>query len=169
MFVKIEDMPDHSRVWIYQSDRKLSEEEVSTIETNAADFLKSWSAHGNDLKSSARVLWDRFLIIMVDEKQAMASGCSIDASVHFVKSMGASLKIDFFNRTKVAFLEKDEIRIESISDLKELVYSGVISPVTPTFNNLVRDKASFNAKWLSPASETWLNRYFKKLESVRNE
>jgi hypothetical protein len=169
MFVKIEDMPIHSRVWIYQSDRQLSEEEVSILEGNTVEFLKSWSAHGNGLKSSTKVFWNRFLVVMVDEQQAMASGCSIDASVHFVQSIGSSMKIDFFNRTKVAFKEDDGIRVESLSDIKGLVASGVLSPSSVTFNNLVQNKGEFDTKWLSPASETWLSRYFKKEESVRYE
>ena len=164
MFVDFDEMPGDSRIWIYQSDRKLSMEEIQFIQKETDKFLTQWSAHGAGLKSSAKVAYDRFLIICVDEKQAMASGCSIDASVHFVQSLSKALNNDFFNRTKVAFLQNETVSTESLENIKKNLTENSIDERTLTFNNLIQTKDGLSEKWIIPVSESWLNRYFKDLK-----
>jgi len=160
MFVDFSDMPDNARVWIYQSDKYLSEQESEKILEQAESFLTKWSAHGSGLKSSAKIFHNRFVVLFLDEDHTQASGCSIDSSVNFIKSIGAQLGINFFDRTKVAFLIDNEIYIESMSNLKERVSEGVIEGNTLVFNNLVGNKKELLQKWSVPASDTWLSRYF---------
>ena len=52
MFIPFESLPAHSRIWIYQSDRKFSDTEVQEIETALHNFIESWSAHGQSLEAS---------------------------------------------------------------------------------------------------------------------
>ena len=161
MFVAFDEMPEESRIWIYQADRSFSDTEVEDIIAKCKDFLTQWSAHGAGLKSSAKLLYNRFLIICVDEKQAMASGCSIDSSVHFVQALGNELKVDFFNRTKVAFLDNGRIIVETLKDIRDNQFNNSITGSTITFNNLVQSKADLKSRWLVPVSESWMDRYFK--------
>jgi len=63
MYIPFEEMSPHSRVWIYQADRLLSNKEVSFIEDCSKQFLSEWAAHGNALKSSFSVLHNKFLVI----------------------------------------------------------------------------------------------------------
>ncbi len=165
MFVAFEEMPGNSRVWIYQSDRVLSQDECHIIEENTKNFLSEWAAHGKGLKSSSRVIDNRFLLICVDEQAAMASGCSIDASVHFVQTIGQKLKINFFDRTLIAFEDDGQLRVEPLNSIANLVSSGIITPDTLVRDNLVPDKSSFEERWITPASNTWMKRYFKKEEA----
>jgi len=161
MFVEFEKMPDDARIWIYQSDRKLSDSENAMITTKCVEFLTQWAAHGSGLESSAKVFRNRFLIICVDENKAMASGCSIDSSVHFVQSLKNSMNIDFFKRTEVAFLLEDMVVIESLEDIKNNLTSTKITGDSLTFNNLLQKKSDLADKWIIPCKDTWLNRYFK--------
>ena len=80
-------MPSDARVWVYQSNTILSDAEVNTIKNEGAHFISDWAAHGSNLKASFDVLFNRFIVIAVDEQQATASGCSIDKSVKFVKEL----------------------------------------------------------------------------------
>lgn len=161
MFVEFEKMPDDARIWIYQSNRDLSASENAMITTKCAEFLAQWAAHGSGLESSAKVFRNRFLIICVDENKAMASGCSIDSSVHFVQSLGNSMNIDFFKRTEVAFLVDDMVVIETLADIKNNLTSSKITGESLTFNNLIQKKSELADKWIIPSMDTWLNRYFK--------
>ena len=52
MYVPFENLPEESRIWIYQSNRKFSDAEFSEIETALQTFLESWAAHGTSLESS---------------------------------------------------------------------------------------------------------------------
>lgn len=160
MLTSIDNMPESSRVWVYQANRDLTAPEQEQIQTAANQFFGQWAAHGSDLKSSYQILHDRFLVIMVDESMNVASGCSIDASVHFVQKIQQSLGVDFFDRAQVAFLEDNKVITETLTSIKPKVSEGVIDRSTLTFNNLVKSKGEMDEKWLVPAGETWLSRYF---------
>ena len=103
MYVDFNQMAGSARVWVYQSNRALSLEESKAIAELTVDFLTKWTAHGAGLKSSFRILHNHFLAISVDEAHTGASGCSIDASVHFIQSLERQFGVNFFDRTKVAF------------------------------------------------------------------
>lgn len=153
-------MSPTSRVWIYQADRQLNNQEINFIEDSAKQFLSDWAAHGNPLKSSFSVFHNKFLVISVDENHNQASGCSIDASVALMRNIETELKLNFFDRTKVAFLLNGEIFQSAMHDLKSLISDGKISEETITFNNLVDNLDQFRNQWEVPARETWLKRYF---------
>lgn len=160
MYIPFEEMSPNSRIWIYQADRQITEEEEHQIEHSAKEFLEGWAAHGNPLNSSFAVLHNKFLVISVDESYNMASGCSIDASVALVRRLEEQLNLNFFDRSKVAFLLNGEIFESSMADLKELISEGKINSETITFNNLVANVNELNNQWKMPAGETWLKRYF---------
>ncbi len=63
MFVDFSDMPDNARVWIYQADKNLSDQQCGQIIGQAESFLTQWSAHGSGLKSSAKIFHNRFVVI----------------------------------------------------------------------------------------------------------
>ena len=160
MYVLFDELSESARVWIYQADRKLSADELTAIEKAAMTFVDGWAAHGAPLKGSFKVLHNQFLVILADESFNSASGCSIDASVHFVQQLEQQLGISFFDRSKVAFIHQDEVFLESLNHLKDRVSEGVIHENTLVFNNLVKDKKELEHMWLIPAGQTWLGRYF---------
>ena len=163
MRVAFDSMEQTARVWIYQADRQLSEIEKAEIMSLTDQFLEKWTAHGKDLRSAAGIFYDQFLVLSVDENFNQASGCSIDSSVHFVEQLGQKFNIDFLDKTKVFYLKNPDSRqLESIpfTSVRNTVQSGRLKPDTLTFNNLVTTKADFDEKWLLPASDTWLKKYF---------
>ena len=55
MYVPFETLPEEARIWIYQSNRKFSDEEVAEIETLVQQFLENWAAHGAGLEASYQI------------------------------------------------------------------------------------------------------------------
>lgn len=160
MYIPFDTLSSHARVWVYQADRSLTEVEQALIEKTAPAFLDSWATHGKPLKASYRLFHNQFLVIGVDEVQQTASGCSIDSSVSFVQALEKELEVSFLDRGKVAFVSGDKVFLEAIPQLKKSIASGRITADTQTFNNLVASKQELEEKWLLPAKETWLKRYF---------
>lgn len=154
-------MPDNARLWIYQAERKLSDEEVKLVEANTEAFLTQWRAHGQDLKSSYAVEYNQFLIISVDESFSQASGCSIDASVHLIKALESALNVSFMTTSQVAFLQNEKIHLYPFNQLKTRVQEKAITPETLVFDNTVQNIAEFKSRWLKESSGTWVNRYFQ--------
>lgn len=160
MHLPFNQLPKSARVWIYQSSRDLNDVEVESISKELTTFCDGWSAHGAGLKSSFQILYNRFIIIAVDEGYNMATGCSIDSSVNQVKFLENKYGLNFMDRTQVAFMVDNELYVESLSAIKEKVSEGVISAGTKTFNNLVETVGDFDAGWMITASNSWLKRYF---------
>ena len=91
MYIPFEDLPGESRIWIYQSNRKFSEEEFSEIETDLKAFVEEWAAHGTSLEASFLLKYNRFIILAVNQDVQAATGCSIDSSVRFIKQIEKTL------------------------------------------------------------------------------
>ena len=62
MYIPFENLPEESKIWIYQSNRKFSEEEVLAIETDLQAFLATWESHGTGLEASYQLQYQRFII-----------------------------------------------------------------------------------------------------------
>ena len=121
MTLPFNEMPANSRIWIYQSDRKLNDSELDQIKLKLTDFLKNWTAHGGDLKSSFEIKYNRFLIIALNEKSTKASGCSIDSCVHFIQKIEKDYGLNLLDKMNVAFKQGDYISYKSIVEFKILI------------------------------------------------
>ena len=160
MLIPFHKMPDYARVWVYQTNRNLTDSEVQTIQQVLENQINNWAAHGADLAGSVQVLHNRFVVVSVDEMQNQASGCSIDASTRWLKDLGAELNIDFFDRS-VAFLQNDELQTVEINKIKSLVTDNILTSNTLIFNNLVSNIKEFKDNWNVKASDSWMKRYFQ--------
>lgn len=152
-------LPDHARIWIYQSNRSFSVEELAEIEESITHFLKEWTAHGSALKAGFEIKYKRFIVIALDQSQASASGCSIDASVHFIQSLEQKYGVELLDRMNVSFRQGEYIAYKSLQDFKKMAKDRAISKNTLVFNNLVASKQEYLEHWEVPASESWHSRF----------
>ena len=136
MFVEFDKIPDTSRIWIYQSNREFSSEEVNVIKFNAKKFIENWTRHGDDLKGSFTIVYNRFIVIAVDENFANVSGCSIDASVRFIQQIQSELNVDLLNKLHIAFKTNDDVNSVSLNDFRSFIGNDKITQDTIVFNNL---------------------------------
>ncbi len=149
-------MPDASRVWIYQSNRIFSKEEATQIQTRLDAFAEDWVSHNRALRAKAQLLESQFIVLMVDETQVGASGCSIDKSVHFMKRLQGELGVDLFDRMLFAYQKNENEIATADRDLfAKLFTEGAINNETLVFNHLVETKKDLNEKWLIPLKESW--------------
>ncbi len=110
------EFPDYSRVWLYLSDRKLEQKEVAFVTEQLNAFTSQWAAHNKQLMAAGVLLFDQYIVLTVNEEVESASGCSIDSSVRFIKSLGQQLHVDFFNRLKVLVVENGATQLVSYFD-----------------------------------------------------
>jgi hypothetical protein len=156
---------ENSRVWVYQSDRKLTDSEVLQIKILSDNFTTGWTAHNNQLKAKAEIRYNRFLILIVDEGQAGASGCSIDKSVHFMQQIESQYKINLFDRFNLAYKEGDEVLSAPRNAFEDKLKQGDINTNTIVFNNMVQNLSELNSKWEVPFKDSWHIRLFGNLVS----
>ena len=145
--MKYFDLASDSKVWIYQADRVLSSTEINWIEEQLQQFVGQWAAHGAKLKAQGKVIGQYHVVIAVDQNFANASGCSIDASVRFIKTIGQELEINFFNRMKLLVEKDGEQQLVPFSSIKEY-------PESMVYNNLVDRLDVFEKSWVTKVAES---------------
>lgn len=159
MFVTYEELPKNSRVWVYQSEREFSQEEIDFISNQAKKFIENWTKHGSDLEGSFTIKYNQFLVLGVNEGFNNVSGCSIDASVHFVQELEKVLKVDMMNKMNISFMDGSNINVVKMNVFKEFVKENKINNETVVFNNMISTKDDFENQWEIPASQSWHKRF----------
>ncbi|WP_143962675.1 hypothetical protein [Litoribacter populi] len=160
MYLPFDQMPEDARIWIYLSDRKFKPEEKEYIKNTLSAFCENWNTHGRKMPTSFDIKYDQFIILSVDQSQLGASGCSIDSSVRTLKEIESKLGVDLLNQGKVSYLEQEDVAISSLPKVKQEIHSGNIAKETLVFNPIMDRKQDLQQKWLLPAKESWLNRFF---------
>lgn len=160
MFVPFDTLPKHSRIWIYQSNRKFSDEEVAEISEATQSFLENWSAHGQGLEASYLMQYNRFIIIAVNQEAQSATGCSIDASVKFIQDLEARYQVDLLDKMNVTYKQGEFIAHKTLIEFKQMAKAKSVSANTIVFNNLVNTIEEWQDFWEVPASDSWHNRFF---------
>jgi hypothetical protein len=149
------DMNDNSRVWIYASNRRLTDDESSIVKQRANMFVEHWSAHGSSLLASVGFYENLFLVIIVDESKTKASGCSIDDSVHFVQELGKDVGVDFFDRKMVYYEMDGEICLAKLHEFWALRKAGRVTEDTLVYNHLITKLIDWKTAWKVPFKQTW--------------
>jgi len=159
MIKDFKDLPDDSRIWIYQSNRKLSDDEVAAISAKTKTFLEQWTAHGKDLDAGFEIKYNRFIVIGLNQENASASGCSIDSSVYFIQTLEKEYGLDLLDKMNVTFYNGEYIAHKSLADFKKMAKARSVSKNTVVFNNLVITKGDYIDNWEVPAKDSWHSRF----------
>lgn len=159
MLVDFKTLPDTSRVWIYQANRSFTETELNEIRSAFDDFIKEWTAHGSELNAGYEVRYNRFIVLALDQSLTAASGCSIDASVHFIQHLEKKYNVQLLDKMNVSYKQGEYVAYKSLIDFKKMAKQKAVSKNTIVFNNLVANKAEYSAHWEVPASESWHSRF----------
>ncbi|MGL2994628.1 ABC transporter ATPase [Flavobacterium sp. TSSA_36] len=160
MYHPFEDLPEDSKIWIYQSNRKFSDAEIIEIEEALQSFLNDWAAHGTSLVCSYLLKYNRFIIIAVDQEVQAATGCSIDSSVEFIQGLEKKYNVDLLDKMNVTFKLGEHIAHKTLIDFKKMVKDKAVTENTIVFNNLVNTIQEFNESWEVPAADSWHGRFF---------
>ncbi|AWG26422.1 ABC transporter ATPase [Flavobacterium kingsejongi] len=160
MYVPFDTLPDESKIWIYQSNRKLSDDEMNEIEADLKAFLENWAAHGKPLEASYQLRYNRFIIIAVNQETQPATGCSIDASVQFIQDLEKRYEIDLLDKMNVTFKLGEHIAHKPLIEFKKMAKEKAVSANTIVFNNLVNTVGEWHEYWEVPAEDSWHSRFF---------
>jgi hypothetical protein len=152
-----------SRVWVYQSDKVLNDTDVNKLQVTLDNFSIGWTAHNNQLKAKAEIRYNRFIILIVDESQAGATGCSIDKSVRFMKDIEQHFGINLFDRFNLAYRNGDEILSVPRHAFEDLISNKTINTNTIVFNNMVQNLSELETKWEVPFKDSWHIQLFSSL------
>ena len=159
MLVEFNTLPDASRIWIYQGSRSFTNTELEEIQKEFDEFITEWTAHGSQLKAGYEIKYRRFIIVALDQSATAASGCSIDASVHFIQHLEKKYDVELLDKMNVSYKQGEHVAYKSLVDFKKMAKQKAVSKNTIVFNNLVTNKLEYQEHWEVPASESWHSRF----------
>ena len=159
-------LSDQSKIWVYLCSRSFTDSEVAELNTLLQQFCIQWTAHGANLKAYGEVHHHRFIVLMVDETAAGASGCSIDKSIHFIQEIEKEFDVQLFNRMLFAWKEGEEIHVSKLEDLQKLFDERVITEHTRVFDTTVTTKKDLDSRFETSLGESWLMKRIRLIKSV---
>lgn len=154
MLVSLLEIHETAKVWVYQSNRNLTVEEVVKIDAIIENFVINWQSHQIPVKGYGKTYYNRFIVFFADETSTLVSGCSIDSSVKVVKQIESEFKITCFDRMQICIENENIIESIHFTTIKDAIKSGKINQNSFIFNNLVANKKEWEQNWRQPVLQS---------------
>lgn len=159
--VNLDQLPEDARVWIFSSQRTLSEPEQRELLNSIDTFIEGWGSHDKPLIAGRILRYERFLFVAVDQQEVGPSGCSIDSLVRQIKVLGNKFGVDFVDRVQVIFRQGMIIKCVPRKEFSTLVAVGQVNLETTVFDNSLTRLGDVRAgRWETRAADTWHARTF---------
>ena len=155
--VPFETLPDAARVWIFGSDRPLTEEGTTALLKHVDEYLAGWKAHGAPLTVGSQHLDGRFLVIAVDQTTAGATGCSIDGLFRVLQGIEPTVGASLVGGGRVYYRGAESV-VQSTTreQLPALAASGEITKDTVVFDMTLTDLGNFRSGFEKRAKDSWI-------------
>lgn len=154
--VPFESLPDHARVWVFGLSAPLAADGAAELLRHVDDYLAGWSAHGEPLTCARDWRDGRFLVIGVDQSQAGASGCSIDALFRILQRVERSLGATLLSGGRVFYRDA----VGAVQCVDRATYAarareGLVGADTPVFDTTLTSAGDYRARFERAASASW--------------
>ncbi len=156
-------LSDHSKVWLYYSHRPLNSNDSDYINSQLSSFCEQWQAHQQNLKATFSILHQRFIVLVVDENPVSASGCSIDKSVNELKRIGTELAINFFERSSLFYLQKNELVEIKFNELPLLLEHQAINDDTVFIDTTIDNLGKLRTEFEKKLKDIW---FYKRIKTI---
>lgn len=153
-------LPDHSRIWMFSCERPLTAAEELLVSEKIEAFTDDWTAHGAPLSAGYQILENRVIVLAVDEKANLASGCSIDKSTRLLVEISKQLGIDFFNRLEVYYQTAEGYKKGTKSEIESSFEQGQINGESLVLDTTLLDLKSLRDYWPIKLKDSWVGRNF---------
>lgn len=152
------DLPDAARLWVFTASRPLELGEKTDLAEQMNQFLGGWKAHGHDLVAGWSLeIADRVLLLAVDESQQKATGCSIDASVAWLRELERKwTDFTWFNRHIIMYQNaQGNWKAASLSDFWAMRKAGLIDGRTKLFDATLGTLGMWRVEGVIPFEKSW--------------
>jgi hypothetical protein len=155
--VPFETLPDSSRVWVFGSDKLLTEEGTKLLLEGVDAHLADWKAHGAPLTVAREWRDGRFLIVAVDQSTAGASGCSIDGLFRVLQQLERTVGANLVGGGRIFYRDNHGmVQSATRDEVAALAQNGVITKDTVVFDTTLTDLGTWRACFERRAKESWV-------------
>ena len=159
MFIEFDLLSEEAKIWIYPSSRKFYPNEIEEIETKIKNFVSTWKFVKKELKCSYQFLYNRFIIIAIEDENVLITNSAMDFLVGFIQSLQKTYEVNLIDRMNVCFKQGEYVQYKELKDFKKLLKNKAITAKTIIFDNLITSKYDFVNFWEVPIENSWYNRF----------
>ena len=152
-FLKLHQLSE-SRIWIFSSSIKISEDSQKDISERIIKFLNSWKHHGVDLPCSFKILDAFFIIIALDQSNNSAGGCSIDQMFNCISDIDQQFDLSLLDRSKMHFFIDNQVLCYPLEKV-DVKFSDYL------FFDQTIDKKKQLDDWLILLKNSWFKRFLR--------
>jgi len=161
--IKIEDLPDSSRTWVFGSDHTIDETRSKILMKEVDAFLQQWKAHGDELTTGRDWRYGRFLTVAVDQSTAGASGCSIDGLFRALKSLEPSLGASLVTSGLIFYCDENgDVQSVDRGQFVALGAEGKVGPRTRVYDPTVTSLGEWRARFELDLKDSWHSKLIKQ-------
>jgi hypothetical protein len=147
----LQHLPDDSRIWLFGISPQLDEPKSAKLLGEVNGFLDAWASHGTPITGAASLVDHTFLVVGID-KQAEASGCSIDRMFGLLRNLEHDLGVRILDSDRVFFRHGDG-RIDAASRAE---FGANADKHTIVFDTTAERLGDIrNGDWEKPAEASW--------------
>jgi hypothetical protein len=159
MLVPFTSLSEAAKVWVYPASRKFYKNEVAEVEEKINTFVSQWKEDDVNFKASYQFLYDRFVIIAVEDSEVQLTHQDLDQVVAFILQLQSEYELELLDRMNVCFKQGEFVQYKDIKEFKKLLKNKSVSNKTIVFDNLIQTKEEFKHFWEVPITESWYNRF----------
>lgn len=149
-------LPDDARVWVFAADRPLAPAAADRLLAEVDAFLDRWAAHGQPLTCAREWMEDRFLAIGVDQRDAHASGCSVDGLFRVFKALEPQLGATLLGGGRVLYRDAaGAVQSVTRAEFGARAARGEISGDTRVFDPTVGTAGAWRERFETTAASSW--------------
>jgi hypothetical protein len=143
-------------VWVFAADRPLTGAGAERLLAAVDRYLAQWAAHGQPLTAAREWVSGQFLAVAVDQREAHASGCSIDGLFRTLQRLEPEIGASLVGGGRVHYRDADgRVRTVSRDEFSESGARGDVTPATPVFDPTVATAGDWRTRFERPAAESW--------------
>jgi hypothetical protein len=157
--VPFETLPDSSRVWVFGTDRPLSDEATELLMAEVERYLAEWQAHGEPLTAAYEWRYGRLLVVGVDQRPATASGGWLEGLFRVLPALEPRLGARLVGGGRVFYRDQHgEVQSVERHELRTLKDSGVLHRDSAVFDTTLTDLGSLREGFERPARKSWVGK-----------
>lgn len=151
---------EKSRVWLFLSDKSLSENKAGQLLSRAKIFMNKWESHGHPVNSDVIILMNHLLVLTADESDDFTGGCSIDGMMREVQQWEMDLDIKITNRLIIGCVKNERMEVFPINEVKSRIEKGLLKQNDYIIDLSVHNIHELKNQLLIPATNSFLKKYF---------
>ncbi|HEY7569660.1 MAG TPA: hypothetical protein VH762_18900 [Gemmatimonadaceae bacterium] len=154
--ISFQNLPGEARVWVFAASDALVGDKADALLGAADEFLGGWKAHDLPLTCARDWREDRFLAIGVDQRDAHASGCSIDGLFRVLQRLESSLGTSLVGGGRVFYRDGDgRITCVSRAEFAARAAAGSVADNTRVLDTTVTTASAYRDRFEQPAAASW--------------